>query len=111
VGFLVFHPGANLLIVIFIPKYILTKQLYSSILSMKKLLLTMFAIFLSVTPLVLAESYSTELQSAYSYAYDISITTQPTIDTANMYGFLIRAHMAKMMVNYAEVVLGLSPNE
>ena len=71
----------------------------------------MFAIFLSVTPLVLAENYTTELQSAYNYAHDISITTQPTIDAANMYGSLIRAHMAKMMVNYAEGVLGLSPNE
>ena len=78
---------------------------------MKKPLLTILAIFLSVTPLTFAESYTTELQSAYSYAYDIGITTRPTIDAANMYGLLMRAHMAKMMVNYAEGVLGLSPNE
>ena len=57
-----------------------------------------------------AASYSDELQGAYDYAYAIGITTQSTIDTANMYGTLIRAHMAKMMVNYATEVLGLTPN-
>ena len=34
----------------------------------------------------------------------------PSIDSANMNGSLIRAHMAKMMVNYAEWVLWLSPD-
>ncbi len=57
-----------------------------------------------------AASYSDELQGAYDYAYGIGITTQSSIDTANMYGSLIRSHMAKMMVNYATEVLGLTPD-
>lgn len=57
-----------------------------------------------------AASYSDELQGAYDYAYGIGITTQSSIDTANMYGSLIRSHMAKMMVNYAKEVLGKAPD-
>jgi hypothetical protein len=57
-----------------------------------------------------ATTYSDELQGAYDYAYGIGITTQSSIDTANMYGTLIRSHMAKMMVNYAEEVLGMTPD-
>ena len=34
----------------------------------------------------------------------------PTIDQANMNGKLIRAHMAKMMANYATEILNLVPN-
>ncbi|MEI6672750.1 MAG: hypothetical protein WCL02_05485 [bacterium] len=34
----------------------------------------------------------------------------PTIDQANMNGKLIRAHMAKMMANYATEILNLIPN-
>jgi hypothetical protein len=57
-----------------------------------------------------AASYSDELQGAYDYAYGIGITTQSSIDSANMYGSLIRSHMAKMMVNYATEVLGKTPD-
>jgi len=57
-----------------------------------------------------AASYSDELQGAYDYAYGIGITTQSSIDSANMYGSLIRSHMAKMMVNYATEVLGQTPD-
>ena len=57
-----------------------------------------------------AASYSDELQGAYDYAYGIGITTQSTIDNANMYGSLIRSHMAKMIVNYAKEVKGLTPD-
>lgn len=32
-----------------------------------------------------AASYSDELQGAYDYAYGIGITTQSSIDSANMY--------------------------
>ena len=51
-----------------------------------------------------------ELQSAYDYAYNIGITTQPTREQANLEGTLIRAHMAKMMTNYAIEVLGKTPD-
>jgi hypothetical protein len=49
--------------------------------------------------------YSAELQWAYDYAYQIGITTVPSIDNADMKWTLIRSHMAKMMVNYARWVL------
>ena len=51
-----------------------------------------------------------ELQSAYEYAYNIGITTQPTQEKADLQGTLIRSHMAKMMVNYAIEVLGKTPD-
>jgi len=57
-----------------------------------------------------AASYSDELNGAYDYAYGIGITTQSSIDTADMYGSLKRSHMAKMMSNYATEVLGLAPD-
>ena len=53
-----------------------------------------------------AASYSDELQGAYDYALTNGITTQSSIDTADMYGQLKRSHMAKMMANYAKEVLG-----
>ncbi len=53
-----------------------------------------------------AASYSSELNDAYDYAYANGITTQSSIDNANMYGSLIRSHMAKMIVNYATEVMG-----
>lgn len=49
--------------------------------------------------------YSAEMNSAYLYAYDIGITTMNTIQKSNMTWSLIRAHMAKMMVNYAIKVM------
>jgi hypothetical protein len=57
-----------------------------------------------------AASYSDELQGAYDYAYGNGITTQSSIDTANMYGSLTRVAMAKMMANYAIEVLGQTPD-
>lgn len=55
-----------------------------------------------------AANYSDELQGAYDYAYGMGVTTQDSIDNANMYGSLIRSHMAKMMVNYAKEVKSLT---
>lgn len=55
-----------------------------------------------------ATTYSSELQGAYDYAYGIGVTTQSSIDNANMFGSLIRSNMAKMMVNYAKEVKGLT---
>ena len=57
-----------------------------------------------------AASYSDELQDAYDYAFENGITTQSSIDTANMYGSLTRVAMAKMMANYAIEVLGQTPD-
>jgi hypothetical protein len=58
----------------------------------------------------LGASYSDELQGAYDYAYNKGITTQASIDSANMYGQLIRSNMAKMIANYAKEVLGKTPD-
>ena len=55
-------------------------------------------------------AYDQELIGAYNYAYNVGITTMPTIDQANMNGKLIRGHMAKMMSNYAIEILNLVPN-
>jgi len=55
-------------------------------------------------------AYDQELIWAYNYAYNIGITTMPTIDQANMNGKLLRSHMAKMMSKYAMEVLNLVPN-
>ena len=57
-----------------------------------------------------AAGYSDELEGAYDYAYENGVTTQSSIETANMYGSLIRSHMAKMMANYAIEVLGHTPD-
>ncbi len=77
---------------------------------MKKILLTIPLVYLSLLSITFAETYTTELQNAYSYAYDIGVTTQWSIGSANMNGSLIRSHMAKMMVNYTKQVLGQQPD-
>ena len=52
-------------------------------------------------------TYGAELEGAYAYAADKGITTMDTIDSANMYGSLIRIHLAKMMSEYAQDVLDM----
>jgi len=54
--------------------------------------------------------FSSELNQAYLYAYSIGITTMDTIFKANMTGTLQRSHLAKMIVNYADEILGLKPD-
>jgi hypothetical protein len=77
---------------------------------MKKILLSLLLLSLYTITFTHAQDYTSELQTAYDYAYSIGITTQPSIDGANMYGSLIRSHMAKMMVNYSKEVLGITPD-
>ena len=52
---------------------------------------------------------NTELRDAYTYAYLRGITTQPTIQQADLHRGLTRAEMAKMMSVFAVKVLGKSP--
>ena len=54
--------------------------------------------------------YTTELQEAYNWAYKNWVTTQPTIDTANMKWKITREEMAKMISNYAVNILGKTPD-
>jgi len=58
----------------------------------------------------LADTYSTEYQDAYRYAYSNWITTAKTIDKADMKWPLTRIAMAKMMSQYAMNVLLLEPD-
>lgn len=55
-------------------------------------------------------TYSTEMNQAYLYAYNIGITNAATIQDANMKKTLTRKDMAKMIVPYASVILGIKPN-
>ncbi len=54
--------------------------------------------------------FSVEMNDAYLYAYEIGITTLASIQKADMTWSLIRAHMAKMMANYAIKVLDKTPD-
>ena len=54
--------------------------------------------------------YTAEEIAAYEYSYKNNITTQPTIETADMEWWLTRVAMAKMLSNYAINILGLTPD-
>jgi hypothetical protein len=45
------------------------------------------------------------MKEAYDYALTNGITTQNTLQDADALGKVTRAHMAKMIVNFAEGVL------
>lgn len=55
-------------------------------------------------------TYSSELNLAYLYAYNMWITTMDNIFDANMEWNLIRSHMAKMLVEWAQNVMWLHVN-
>ncbi len=52
-----------------------------------------------------------EMMSAYLFAFKSNITTQTTLEKANMNWDLLREHLAKMISNYAINVLGKKPNK
>jgi hypothetical protein len=54
--------------------------------------------------------YSEELNDAYLRAYELGITTKGTVMEADLESPLIRAHMAKMIVEYAKKVLDKTPD-
>lgn len=54
--------------------------------------------------------YSQELQDAYNFAYQNKITTQNSIDKADMNWWLTRIAMAKMLSQYAINILWKSPD-
>ena len=64
----------------------------------------------SVTTGITQTTQLSETMSAYLFAFKNHITTQTTIEKADMNWSLIRAHLAKMMSNYAINVLGKKPN-
>ena len=77
---------------------------------MKKNILTLLIISILTFWYCSSESFSSELQEAYNWAYKNWITTQPTIETANMKWNITRAEMAKMISNYAKNILWLKPD-
>ena len=56
------------------------------------------------------DNYSKEMNDAYQFAYKNGITTMPSIDEADMTGWLTRIAMAKMLSQYAINVLGKTPD-
>lgn len=54
---------------------------------------------------ILSNWFTRELNDAYNFAYEYGITTQNSIYDANMYGWLTRIAMAKMLSEYAINVL------
>lgn len=62
-----------------------------------------------VTWLSLAE-YTAELRNAYDWAFTNKITTQTSIDGANLYGEVTRQSLAKMMVVYSKDMLWKAPD-
>ena len=78
---------------------------------MRKLpiLISIISIF-SILNTCFADTYTQELKDAYNRAYSKWITTQPTIDNANMKGKITREEMAKMISNYAINILWKTPD-
>ena len=71
---------------------------------------TFISILVSQIATTFGINYSMEERSAYDYAYKHNITTMNSIDRADMYGWLTRIAMAKMLSNYAINILGLTPD-
>ena len=70
----------------------------------KKGILLLIIIFIQCY-CTIAYGYSNELQSAYTWAYNNWITTQSTIDKANMNWEITRIELSKMISNYVINVL------
>ncbi|EKD24573.1 MAG: hypothetical protein ACD_80C00199G0001, partial [uncultured bacterium (gcode 4)] len=60
--------------------------------------------------IIIGSTYSQELNDAYQRAYDIGITTMPTIQKADLEGNAYRKHFAKMITEFAIKVLKKQPN-
>ena len=54
--------------------------------------------------------YTAELVEAYLFAKQVGITTQETIQQADMFAPLIRKHLAKFMVAFTTKILGKKPD-
>lgn len=59
---------------------------------------------------IVASDVHQELKDAYIFAYMHGITTMPSIEQADMDGHLIRAHMAKMLSQFAVQLFGKTPD-
>lgn len=77
---------------------------------MKKLLISSILWLLFVFTVCLWLDYSSELKQAYNWAYQNEITTQSSIEKANLQWKITREEMAKMITNYAINILWKSPD-
>lgn len=77
---------------------------------MKKLLVVFISLIFLAGWMSFASKYSQEYQDAYDYAYSQWITTVTPIDKANIYGWLTRIAMAKMISKFAINVLWIVPD-
>ena len=78
---------------------------------MKKLWVFIFLVSMfSILNYGFTETYTQELRDAYNWAYSNGITTQSSIDNANMKGKITREEMAKMISNYAVNILWKTPD-
>lgn len=75
---------------------------------MKKLWLIISLLILCIS--FVKASYIEEYPSSYTWAFNNWITTQPTIDKANMYWTITRIELSKMISNYAINVLKKKPD-
>ena len=89
--------------------YIKFRFLFSLFLTMKSIYST-FIIWIILIWFCFWESYSSELQQAYNWAYQNKITTQDSIEKANMKWNITREEMAKMITNYAINILWKTPD-
>ncbi len=76
----------------------------------KKLFLLALVVALSSLSITFWQNYSMEERMAYDYAYKNGITTMNSIQSADMWWWLTRIAMAKMLSNYAINTLWLSPD-
>ena len=77
---------------------------------MKKLLTSSVLWLLFTFTICIWMDYSSELRQAYNWAYQSEITTQSSIEKANMWWKITREEMAKMISNYAINILWKSPD-
>jgi len=77
---------------------------------MKKLLISSMLWLLFMFTICIWMDYSSELRQAYNWAYQSEITTQSSIEKANMWWKITREEMAKMISNYAINILWKSPD-
>jgi hypothetical protein len=66
--------------------------------------------FLALSTISCTFAYTQEQHDAYQWAYKYGITTQPTIEAANLDWNLTRQAFAKMVVNYLEKAVWIQQN-
>lgn len=78
---------------------------------MKKLFSLLWGLsIVALSTITCTFAYTQEQREAYQWAYKYWITTQPTIEAANLDGNLTRQAFAKMVINYLENAVWIQQN-